>query len=79
MKVSSFFWIERSADIQEYHKEHVAIEKWCFFLLFLSFFMKCFVLYTFETFKMIKVLKKVGFGLQNAHLKLYNVIIASTA
>ena len=41
--------------------------------------MKCFVLYTFETFKIIKALKKVGFGLQNAHLQLYDVIIALTA
>ena len=29
-----FFWIERSADIQEYHKEHVAIKKWRFFYFF---------------------------------------------
>ena len=41
--------------------------------------MKCFVLYTFETFKIIKALKKVGFGLQNAQLQLYDVIIALTA
>ena len=64
------FWTERSAYVQGYNKEHAAIEKWRFFLLFLSFIMKCFVLYTFETFKLIKVLKKVGFGLQNAHLKM---------
>ena len=37
------------------------------------------MLYTFEIFKMIKVLKKVRCGLQNAHLKLYDVIIALTA
>ena len=48
----------------------------CVFLLFLSFIMKCFVLYTFEIFKKIKVLKKIGCGLQNAHLQLYDVIIA---
>ena len=41
--------------------------------------MKCFVLYTIEIFKMIKVLKKDGCGLQNAHLKLYDVIFALTA
>ena len=28
------FWIERSADIQKYHEEHVAIEKWRFFNFF---------------------------------------------
>ena len=69
MKVSSFL-DRRSAYVQGYNKEHVAIEKWRFFYFFLSFIMKCFVLYTFETFKLIKVLKKVGFGLQNAHLKM---------
>ena len=41
-----------------------------FFLLFLLLIMKCFVLYKFEIFKMIKVFKKIGCGLQNAHLKL---------
>ena len=41
--------------------------------------MKCFVLYKFEIFQMIEVLKKIGCGLQNAHLKLYDVIIALAA
>ena len=50
-----------------------------FFLLFLLFIMKCFVLYTFEIFKMIKVFKNVGRGLQNSHIKLYEVIITLTA
>ena len=41
--------------------------------------MKCSVLYKFEIFQMIEVLKKIGCGLQNAHLKLYDVIIALAA
>ena len=41
--------------------------------------MKYFVHYKFEIFQMIKVLKKIGCGLQNAHSKLYDVIIALAA
>ena len=32
-----FFWIEPSADIQEYHKQHVPIKKWRFFTFFVVY------------------------------------------
>ena len=78
MKVSSF--LDRTV-WKRTREPQVACCYWevAFFLLFLLFNMKFFVLYTFEIFKMIKVLKKVRCGLQNAHLKLYDVILASTA